>query len=85
MLLPLVTNGIDTYLVYCGLTPHESTGEKPSYLLFGVDCRTPTEPAYLPPTSLHPTDVSEYQEELQLSVSVARKLAAESIQKAQKK
>ena len=26
-------------------TPHESTGEKPSYLLFGVDCRTPTERA----------------------------------------
>ena len=28
-------------------TPHESTGEKPSYLLFGIDCRTPTEAAYL--------------------------------------
>ena len=24
-------------------TPHEATGEKPSYLLFGLDCRTPTE------------------------------------------
>ena len=66
-------------------TPHKSTREKLSYLLFGVDCRTPTEVTYLPPTSLHPTDVSEYQEELQLSMSVARKLAAESIQKAQKK
>ena len=23
--------------------PHDSTGKKPSYLLFGVDCRTPTD------------------------------------------
>ena len=64
-------------------TPHESTGEKPSYLLFGVDCRTPTEAAYIPPSSLHPTDVTEYKEELCLSLSVARELAAKNIQKAQ--
>ena len=31
-------------------TPHESTGEKPSFLLFGIDCRTPTEAALLPPS-----------------------------------
>jgi len=29
-------------------TPHQSTGEKPSYLLFGFDCRSPIE-ASLPP------------------------------------
>ena len=52
-------------------TPHESTGEKPSYLLFGVDCRTPTEAAYIPPSSLHPNDVTEYKEELCLSLLVA--------------
>ncbi len=28
-------------------TPHESTGEKPSYLLFGTDLRSPTEAAFL--------------------------------------
>ena len=39
-------------------TPHESTGEKPSFLLFGVDCRTPSESALSPPSSLDPTDVS---------------------------
>ena len=26
----------------CRNTPHESAGEKPSFLLFGIDCRTPT-------------------------------------------
>ena len=26
-------------------TPHSSTGEKPSFLLFGFDCRHPTEAA----------------------------------------
>ena len=29
-------------------TPHTSTGEKPSFLLYGIDCRSPTEAAYLP-------------------------------------
>ena len=66
-------------------TPHESTGEKPSYLLFGIDCRTPTEAAYLPPTPLHPADVSDYREELTLSLSSARELAADHIRKAQKR
>ena len=28
-------------------TPHESTGVKPSFLLFGFDCRTPTKAAFL--------------------------------------
>ena len=27
-------------------TPHESTGEKLSFLLYGFDCRSPTEAAY---------------------------------------
>jgi len=31
-------------------TPHESTGEKPSYLLYRMDCRTLTEAAFMPPT-----------------------------------
>lgn len=63
-------------------TPHESTGEKPSYLLFGVDCRTPTEAAYLSPSTLHLADVSNYREELTLFLSSARKLAAEHVCKA---
>lgn len=66
-------------------TPHESTGENPSYLLFGVDCRTPTEAALLPPTHLQPTEVEDYREELTLMLSSARELATKAIQKAQKK
>ena len=45
-------------------TPHESTGEKPSFLLFGIDCRSPTEAALLPPTPIQVTDVSDCREEL---------------------
>ena len=65
-------------------TPHESTGEKRSYLLFGVDCRSPSEAALLPPSTLQPTNVDDYREELILSLS-ARASAAKSIQKAQAK
>ena len=66
-------------------TPHESTGEKPSFLLFGYDCRTPSEAALLPPTSLDPTTISDYREHLVLSLSTARDLAVNSITQAQKK
>lgn len=66
-------------------TPHEATGEKPSYLLFGVDCRSPTEAAFLPPTPLQITEVEDYREQLTLSLSSARDLAAKSVQVAQKK
>ena len=66
-------------------TPHDSTGEKPSFLLFGLDCRSPTEAALLPTHPLEPTDISDYQEELMLSLSAARDLAAKSIRQAQLK
>ena len=45
-------------------TPHSSTGEKSSYLLFGYDCRFPTEAALLPSTPLNVTDASNYRDEL---------------------
>ena len=41
----------------------------------GFDCRHPTEAALLPSKSLGPTDVSDYREELILSLSSARALA----------
>ena len=66
-------------------TPHDSTGEKPSFLLFGLDCRSPTEAALLPTHPLEPTDISDYQEELMLSLSAARDLAAKSIRRTQRK
>ena len=66
-------------------TPHESTNEKPSFLLFGTDCRYPTEAAWLPPTAITPTEVQDYREELMLNLSSAREIAAEAIQSAQSK
>jgi len=65
--------------------PHESTGEKPSFLLYGFDCHSPTEAALLPPSTIQPTDVADYREELSLSLFSARELAAKTIQKAQKR
>ena len=65
-------------------TPHESTREKPSFLLFGIDLKSQTEAALLPPDSLDPTDFGSYREELILSLSSARELAVASIQEAQK-
>ena len=63
--------------------PHDSTGEKPSYLLFGVDCRTPTDAEFLNPTSLQLTDVQDYCEELSLSLTSARDIAVKAVQAAQ--
>ena len=65
-------------------TPHDTTGEKPSFLLFGTDLRTPTEATFLPLSSVNPTDVDDYREELMLSLSRAREIATQSIQKSQK-
>ena len=66
-------------------TPHDSTGEKLSFLLLGHDCRTPTEACYLPDTPAQVTSVEDYREELVLSLTSARNLAAQSIQKAQER
>jgi hypothetical protein len=48
---------------------HEATQEKPSFLLFSIDYKSPTEAALLPPEPLEPADVS-------------RVLAANSLKKA---
>ena len=66
-------------------TPHDSTGEKPSFLLYGHDCRSPTEAALLPPTPMEPTEVDDYREEIVLSLSQARDVAVKSIRKAQRR
>ena len=46
----------DTYLysvIYAYRNiPHDSTGEKPSFPLYGVDCRSPTEAALMPPSDV---------------------------------
>ena len=66
-------------------TPHSSTGERPSFLLFGVDCRSPTEAAFLPVPECVPRDIPDYREELLLSLSSARELALQNIEKAQRR
>ena len=53
----------------------ESTGEKSSFLLFGVDCRTPTEAALLPPNPVEPIETDDYWEELIQNLSSAREMA----------
>ena len=65
-------------------TPHDSTGEKPSFLLFGTDCRTPTEAVLLPPNLMEHTSVEDYRVEVIQALSTARRLAADSIQSAKK-
>ena len=63
----------------------KSPGEKPSYLLFGMDCRIPTEAAFLPPSQLQMCDVTDYREELTLALSSARHAAVTSVQQAQRR
>ena len=59
-------------------TPHSSTSEKPSFLLFGFDCHHPTEAATLPTRSLSAVDVSDYHQELVLNLSSARAIEDKS-------
>ena len=66
-------------------TPHTSTGEKPSFLLYGIDCRSPTAAAYLPLEDVNSTDPEDYREELMISLTSAHQLAASCIQKAQRR
>ena len=65
--------------------PHESTGEKPSFLLYGVDCRSPTQAALLPPSdvTVQDLDVSDYREQVVYTLSTAREIAVQSIKRAQ--
>jgi len=51
-------------------TPHKSTGEKPSFLLFGFDCRSPTEAALLPPENVDTVSVPDYRREFMLHITV---------------
>ena len=66
-------------------TPHSSTGEKPLFLLFGFDCRYPTEAALLPTKPPTVTNISDYREQVVLSLSSARRLAEQTCKEAQRK
>jgi hypothetical protein len=65
-------------------TPHSSTGEKPTFPLFGWDCWSPSEAALLPvDTTPQSTTIGDYREELMLTLSSARQTALKNIRKAQ--
>ena len=64
-------------------TLHESTQEKPSFLLYGIDCQYPTESAFLPPSDVDPLNPANCRQELMLALTSARELAAEAIRGAQ--
>ena len=49
--------------------------------MFGVDLRSPTEAALLPPELLESCYVCDYREELILSLSSASELASDNMQK----
>ena len=67
-------------------TLHDTTGEKPSVLLFGWDCRSPLEAALIPvDNSTEPTNVEDYRQELVLTLSSARATALQTIRKAQER
>ena len=63
----------------------ESTGEKPSFLLFGVDLQSPTEAALEPLQPVEPTTMEDYCEEVMMTLSYARELAAKSLRKSQQR
>ena len=45
-------------------TPHKSTAEKPSFLLYGWDCQYPAKAAFLPEAQVNSTDIKEYRQQL---------------------
>ena len=51
----------------------------------GLDCRSPTEAALLPAQPLDPGSVLDYHEEVILSLSSPRELAAKAISRAQER
>ena len=65
-------------------SPHETTKEKPSFLMFGFDLQSPAQAALLPVEPPEPSDVGDYREELILSLSSTRELAATNICNEQK-
>ena len=87
MLQCLENSGIPTSMVFSMhiATSHESTGEKPSFLLYGVDCRSPTQLALLSPSdvTVQDLDVADSREQVVYTFSTARDMAVQAIKRAQ--
>ena len=56
-----------------------------SFLLYGVDCRSPTQAALLPPSdvTVQSLDVADYREQVVYTLSTTRKMAVQAIRRAQ--
>ena len=78
---PINTNLSGLLWAY-GSTPHESTSEKSFSIMFGVDYGYTSEIALMPTSLLEPTELTDYCEELVLSLSMVRELVASNIWKA---
>lgn len=62
-----------------------NTGEKPSYFLFGVDLRSPTDAVFYPESPVDAMDFRDYREEVVTCLFLAREAAAAAIKEAQGK
>ena len=58
---------------------------KPSFLLFDIDLHTPTEAALIPPTPPESRNLSDYCQQLIISLFTAHQNVVSSIRKAQQK
>ena len=59
-----------------------STSQKPFSIVFGMDYIYTSESALMPTRLLEPTELTDYREELGLSLSMVRELVASNIWKA---
>ena len=66
-------------------TPHKVTKEKPSFLLFGLDLKSPSEASLLPVSSMESSTVENYHEQVMVMLSSARSLAAANLKRSQAK
>ena len=72
------------FFVYHNI-PYDSTGEKPTYLLSGMDCKIPTDARMLSPSPLQPAEMRDYHGEMPLSLWSGCQNAAQAIQAAQRR
>ena len=66
-------------------TSNDTTGEKPAFLLFEWDCRSPSDSALLPPDGTQPTVVPDYRHELIESLRSASQTALQTIRRSHSK
>ncbi len=66
-------------------TPHETTGERPSFLLYGRDLRSPVEAELLPYSGEPPMTTEQYREHPVEKLASSRQIAEADIRKAQAK